>query len=56
MTTCTNQALVATNIVTVPAWDIEIGDSSRCPDGHNEQKLAFCVEGSEKAGKEASQE
>jgi hypothetical protein len=26
VTTCTNQALVATNTVTIPAWDIELGD------------------------------
>jgi len=26
VTTCSNQALVATNKVTVPAWDIEIAD------------------------------
>ena len=26
VTTCTEQALVAANTVTIPAWDIEIGD------------------------------
>ncbi|HET8708938.1 MAG TPA: hypothetical protein VFL85_01515 [Candidatus Saccharimonadales bacterium] len=28
VTTCTSQALTASNTVTVPAWDIEVGDPS----------------------------